>query len=204
MSDRRDDPVPGAKPSTVLALSLLAALAALPLTSPATATTGPGHVTPAGPAEATEEAGVHEVRIRVDGMSCPFCAYGLEKKLKEVAHVASLQIEIDDGLAIVRPEEGTAVDLAALEEAIRKGGFTPREMRVSATGRLTELAGEPVLELPDGIVLRLAPGDAAGSGISGADAGSVVRVEGAVGRDSPEGHTGHPYTVRVDSFAVVR
>ena len=39
-----------------------------------------------------------QVLVQVDGLSCPFCAYGLEKKLKNIDGVASLKIDIDEGL----------------------------------------------------------------------------------------------------------
>ena len=51
--------------------------------------------------------GMLEVSVQVDGLSCPFCAYGLEKKLRKVANVASLEIQVSDGRAVLTPEPGT-------------------------------------------------------------------------------------------------
>ena len=52
---------------------------------------------PAGPA--AEQLGMLEVRVQVDGLSCPFCAYGLEKKLRRVDNVAELEIQVGEGRA---------------------------------------------------------------------------------------------------------
>ena len=41
---------------------------------------------------------------------------------------------------------------------MRDGGFTPREVSVTAQGRLTELNGAAALELSNGILLLLAEG----------------------------------------------
>ena len=44
-------------------------------------------------------AQVEEATVKVDGLSCPFCAYGLEKKLKKVEGVEKLEIKVDQGVA---------------------------------------------------------------------------------------------------------
>ena len=37
----------------------------------------------------------HVYRLRVDGLACPFCAYGVEKKLSSVKGVEKLTLDID-------------------------------------------------------------------------------------------------------------
>lgn len=147
-----------------------------------------------------------EVRVQVDGLSCPFCAYGLDKKLRRVDNVAELEIQVGEGRAVVTPAPGTSVDLAQLEQAVRDGGFTPRELQVTARGRLKDKNGAPALELPDGTLLLLA-GDARVAELvqpGGAElaegAGPVVRVQGKATRHSAEGHAGHPYTLTIDTL----
>jgi len=39
------------------------------------------------------EAQIRAVTVSVDGMACPFCAYGVEKKLKRVVGVESITID---------------------------------------------------------------------------------------------------------------
>ncbi len=40
-------------------------------------------------------------RLRVDGLACPFCAYGIEKKLKALDGVVRLETNIKDGTVLV-------------------------------------------------------------------------------------------------------
>ncbi len=69
--------------------------------------------------------------VKVDGLSCPFCAYGLEKKLKNMEGVEKVQIRIDRGSAIITLKEGQRVDLEKVREAVRDAGFTPRKIEIS-------------------------------------------------------------------------
>lgn len=176
----------------LLALPLLAALA---LGGLATATPEP-----------TQQAGMQELSLRVDGLSCPFCAYGLEKKLEKVDNVASLEIQMETGRAVIHPEPGTSVDLAAVAEAVRKGGFTPRTVTVKARGRLDELDDRPVLSLPGDTLLVLADDEITRNLLAeagGLDPDGLVEVEGVVEFDHlPEGHAGHPFTLKVEAYEV--
>ena len=76
------------------------------------------------PVFADEEA----YRIRVDGLSCPFCAYGIEKKLKALPGVTGVKVEMEQGLVILRVKPGTEVSDKALRKAVKDAGFTPREI----------------------------------------------------------------------------
>ena len=152
-------------------------------------------------AQAAQELGMLEVSVQVDGLSCPFCAYGLEKKLRKVENVARIEIRVDEGRAVVTPESGTSLELDELERAVRDGGFTPRDVSVTARGRLTELNGAAALELSNGILLLLAEGGQTNA-LLRSPTGSVVRVEGQAALEQPRGHAGHPYTLTVRSFEV--
>ncbi len=81
-------------------------------------------------------AQVTRIVVEVDGLSCPFCAYSLEKRIKRLDAVGDLAIEVDDGLAVITPLEGKQVDFDGLPEVVRAAGFTPREIRVEGTARV--------------------------------------------------------------------
>jgi len=66
--------------------------------------------------------------IQVDGLSCPFCAYGLEKHLKKVNGVEAVEINMKSGKATVNFKTGAQVDDAVLNEAVEKAGFTARSI----------------------------------------------------------------------------
>jgi len=73
-----------------------------------------------------QEVGASSATIRVDGLSCPYCAYGLEKHLKKLAGVEGVDINMKDGKATVHLKPDARVDDAALKTAVKKAGFTAR------------------------------------------------------------------------------
>lgn len=70
------------------------------------------------------------VKVRVDGLSCPFCAYGLEKKLKKIDGVEKLEIKINEGVVYLHYRENAAVDTVLLAQKVKEAGFTPRQIEL--------------------------------------------------------------------------
>ena len=62
--------------------------------------------------------------IGVDGMSCPFCAYGLEKKLRKVKDVESVTIDLNKGEVVVSAKAGSTIQEESLRKAVHDAGFT--------------------------------------------------------------------------------
>lgn len=69
-----------------------------------------------------------QIAVRVDGLSCPFCAYGLEKKLKRLEGTEEVRIDIDRSVALIKLAEGKTIEEADLKEAVLDTGFTPKEI----------------------------------------------------------------------------
>ncbi len=69
-----------------------------------------------------------QILVRVDGASCPFCAFGLEKRLGHLEGVADVRIEMKAGKVIVTLKQGAKVSEQALRQAVEEAGFTPREI----------------------------------------------------------------------------
>ena len=67
--------------------------------------------------------------LQVDGLSCPFCAYGLEKKLKALPGVSKLDIRINEGIAILEIESGQTLGDEQLKKAVKDAGFTLRHIK---------------------------------------------------------------------------
>lgn len=67
-----------------------------------------------------------EYRLEVDGLACPFCAYGIEKKLHAVSGVEGVETHIREGAVIVTMQEGIVLDEAVARQAVREAGFTLR------------------------------------------------------------------------------
>ena len=71
------------------------------------------------------------IKIEVDGLSCPFCAYGLEKKLKKVTGSKDIIIELTAGEATLNVPKDEQPTKEELETIVKDAGFTPREITFS-------------------------------------------------------------------------
>ena len=68
------------------------------------------------------------VKVQVDGLSCPFCAYGLEKKLKKMDGVTKIEIDVENAFALLTIEEGKKVSDEVIRQKVKDAGFTAREI----------------------------------------------------------------------------
>jgi len=73
------------------------------------------------------------VKIVVDGLSCPFCAYGLEKKLKAVSGSKDVSIELTKGEATMSVPKDQQPTEEELRKIVKDAGFTPRDITFSKT-----------------------------------------------------------------------
>ncbi len=69
--------------------------------------------------------------IRVDGLACPFCAYGIEKKFKKMDGISNIQIDLDKGLVSVDAEEGIELKEDKMKTLFNDAGFTFRSMKTT-------------------------------------------------------------------------
>jgi copper chaperone CopZ len=61
--------------------------------------------------------------------------------LISVNGVASVEVSLDKGLATVKLRPGNTVSLKQLHDAIAKNGFTMKQSRITAAGKVTQAAG---------------------------------------------------------------
>jgi mercuric ion binding protein len=64
--------------------------------------------------------------LHVDGLACPFCAYGVEKKLNSINGVEEIKVDIENGQVIVIMSDGSALSENDAREQVEKAGFTLR------------------------------------------------------------------------------
>lgn len=62
--------------------------------------------------------------LQVDGLACPFCSYGIEKRLTAVDGVESVEIDIEQGRAVVTMTEGGRLSEDQARQAVSDAGFT--------------------------------------------------------------------------------
>ncbi len=67
--------------------------------------------------------------MRVDGLACPFCAYGIEKKFKKIEGISNIKVDLDKGLVSVDAKEGLELKEEAMKKLFNDSGFTYRSMK---------------------------------------------------------------------------
>jgi mercuric ion binding protein len=73
-------------------------------------------------------AGTH-YEMRVDGLACPFCAYGIEKKLKAIEGTGKIDVDLDKGLVKLNVAEGKELTEQQMKKLFNDSGFTYRSMK---------------------------------------------------------------------------
>lgn len=142
------------------------------------------------------------VQVKVDGLSCPFCAYNLEKKLKRVEGVEDLKLRIDTGLAEIEIEEGKLIDVDGIKKAVKDGGFTPREMLVTLNGRIEEASGRMILRIDDVSESFILKDNEMLKDIITSEKfqGKIVTITGLLQEEKIKGHGIHPYVLEIRDF----
>lgn len=144
------------------------------------------------------------VRVEVKGLACPFCAYGLEKRLKETG-AEKVKIYVDKGLAEAVYPEKRSLDVDGLKEAVKKGGFTPGAIQVQARGSISEKDGRWVFELAgSGETFLLKEDENLKELLEANKPGSLIRLSAKVEEVREEGHGEHPPLLAVLSHEIIR
>ncbi len=157
-------------------------------------------------------ASVNDVRLYVAGLACPFCTFGIEKSLKKVEGVVSLETTIRTGLVRIQLEPGAQFAPAALEEAIKRAGFTPSRIEATITGKLSTSNEYPALASSGtGQTFRLVEPGAEGTfelltaetleklKQAAQDGDNVLAISGRI-----HSHASAPPALAVENFEVVR
>ncbi len=63
-------------------------------------------------------------KLQVDGLACPFCAFGVEKQLREIEGVEEFDTDLGTGVVLLTMKDGVLLDETAAEQAVERAGFT--------------------------------------------------------------------------------
>ncbi len=74
-------------------------------------------------------AGGNQYALAVDGLACPFCAYGIEKRLSAIEGVESVETDVKSGQVVVSLAEGKTLSEEVARQAIEDAGFTLRSLK---------------------------------------------------------------------------
>lgn len=67
--------------------------------------------------------------IRADGLACPYCAYGIEKKFMAIDGVKSIDVDLKKGLVKVNGVVSLSFNEQQLKTLFNDSGFTYRSMK---------------------------------------------------------------------------
>ena len=68
--------------------------------------------------------------VKVDGLGCPYCAFGLDKKMKELKGLKKLGIDMETGVLTFNYPSDKQLTKAAVKQQVRKGGYTPISVEI--------------------------------------------------------------------------
>jgi mercuric ion binding protein len=71
------------------------------------------------------------IKIWVDGMACPFCAYGLEKKIKKIDGASDFFVEINEGFISFSIKSDQIPSEDDLKKIVKEAGFFARKIETS-------------------------------------------------------------------------
>ncbi len=90
---------------------------------------------------ATAQGKMDNFEVKVDGLGCPFCAYGLEKKFKELKGIEDVKIEIETGIFTFAYPSEKKLALATVATQVEKAGYTPISTKIIRTDGTIENSG---------------------------------------------------------------
>ncbi|AMC11784.1 hypothetical protein Lupro_11110 [Lutibacter profundi] len=73
------------------------------------------------------------IKIWVDGLACPFCAYGLEKQIKRIEGVKNLHIDLNRGFITFTAISEKKPTEERLKKLVKEAGFVARKIEYSKT-----------------------------------------------------------------------
>ena len=96
---------------------------------------------------ASAQKSIDHFQIQVDGLGCPFCAYGLEKKFKEFKGIKQVSIKIDTGDFKFTYPSDKELTMDAIITQVKKAGYTPKSAKIVRANGKEELFNVNVFPL---------------------------------------------------------
>lgn len=68
--------------------------------------------------------------VVVNGLGCPYCAFGLEKKMKELDGLKKFTIDIETGLTKFKLPAAAAYTEEFILSTVRQSGYSPQDIKI--------------------------------------------------------------------------
>lgn len=63
-------------------------------------------------------------RLKVNGLACPYCAYGIEKTFQKTGKIAHIGVQIAKGFVVLHMKPGQTFTHKRLKQLVANAGFT--------------------------------------------------------------------------------
>ena len=90
-----------------------------------------------------------QMEIQVDGLGCPFCAYGLEKEFKDFKGIKDVNIEMETGVFTFSYPTEKALNLEQIKNKVDEAGYTAVTTKITRADGTIETSGINETELSD-------------------------------------------------------
>lgn len=64
-----------------------------------------------------------DIRIEVNGLACPFCAYGIEKRLLKIESIEQLSVNLKEGTIDLKLKKKAVLSEEKIKKAVVEAGF---------------------------------------------------------------------------------
>jgi len=78
-------------------------------------------------------ASVDQVDVEIEGMTCKFCAYSVQKNLSKLAGVELAEVNIESKKAHIVMAKGHQADIEQIKKKISEAGFTAVKVTVGSS-----------------------------------------------------------------------
>lgn len=83
----------------------------------------------------------------VFGMDCAPCAHAVHVSVEGIKGVETVDVDLNTGLVAIKLASGITAGMRQIEQAIEKNGFTHKDARVTARGKITGTPNALFLEV---------------------------------------------------------
>jgi copper chaperone CopZ len=97
------------------------------------------------------------VKIAIDGLTCTLCAAGLERSLRRIDDVSSVEISVPDETAVVRLKSGDGFNPDVFRTAVKSAGQQVRALDVRFSAAVRAENGRYTLQPGGGVALVAEP-----------------------------------------------
>ena len=136
-----------------------------------------------------------EAELTIAGMTCAFCAFGIEKKLRGVEGVRDVTVLLDEGQIRLVLSPANAATPRGIQAAVKDAGFKLSQLELQVRGKLMSEANVPTLDAGNATRFRLLEahdgrigplGVETRQAMEAASGGGLLRVRGVLNPESGE------------------